>query len=33
MGIILPDGTAYTTDGYLLHLEERDYFQDSMNGR
>lgn len=32
MGIILPDGTAYTTDGYLLHLEERDYFQDSMNG-
>lgn len=32
MGIILPDGTAYTTDNYLLHLEDRNYFHQSMKG-
>lgn len=32
MGIILPDGTAYTTDKNQLQLGERDYFIKSMEG-
>lgn len=32
MGIIMPDGTAYTTDGVEMNLADRDYFKESMNG-
>lgn len=32
MGIIMPDGTAHTTDNQPLYLGDRDYFSLSMNG-
>ncbi|WP_047834342.1 diguanylate cyclase domain-containing protein, partial [Robinsoniella sp. RHS] len=32
MGIIMPDGTAYTTDGVIMDLDGRDYFKRSMDG-
>lgn len=32
MGIILPDGTAYTTDRQVMDLSGRTYFQESMQG-
>lgn len=33
MGIIMPDGKAYTTDGKELNLGDREYFWDSMEGK
>lgn len=33
MGIIMPDGQAYTTDGQVVNLGERDFFKESMQGR
>lgn len=33
MGIILPDGTAYTTDHLTMNLKDRDYFAASMEGK
>lgn len=32
MGIILPDGTAYTTDGYKNNFSEDEHFKIAMNG-
>lgn len=32
LGLILPDGTTYASDGTPLHLGERDYFQRSLAG-
>lgn len=32
MGVILPNGTAYTTDGYIEDFSKRDYFLKSMQG-
>lgn len=32
MGIIMPDGAAYTTDGVVMDLDGRDYFKRSMDG-
>lgn len=32
MGIILPDGTAYTTDHLIMNLDDRDYFSTSLQG-
>ncbi|MCC0639367.1 MULTISPECIES: EAL domain-containing protein [unclassified Clostridioides] len=32
MGVILPDGMAYTTDGYVEDFSKRDYFSKSMQG-
>ncbi|WP_040198236.1 bifunctional diguanylate cyclase/phosphodiesterase [Candidatus Soleaferrea massiliensis] len=32
MGFILPDGTAYTTDGHQISFESREYFRKAMNG-
>ncbi|MGO0862129.1 bifunctional diguanylate cyclase/phosphodiesterase, partial [Clostridioides difficile] len=32
MGVILPDGMAYTTDGYVEDFSKRDYFAKSMRG-
>lgn len=32
MGIILPDGTAYTTDNMSMNLADREYFIRSMQG-
>lgn len=32
MGIILSDGTAYTTDDRVLDLGNRDYFKEAMSG-
>lgn len=33
MGIILPSGTAYTTDGLVMELGERDFFKEAMDGK
>lgn len=33
MGVIEPDGTAYTTDGYVKNLSFRDFFRDAMEGK
>lgn len=32
MGVILPNGTAYTTDGHIEDFSKRDYFLKSMQG-
>lgn len=32
MGIILPDGSTYTSDGYVDHRSTADYFKKSMQG-
>jgi len=32
MGIIMPNGDAYTTDGVEMDLDGRDYFKRSMDG-
>jgi EAL domain-containing protein (putative c-di-GMP-specific phosphodiesterase class I)/GGDEF domain-containing protein len=33
MGYIAADGTAKTTDGYRLNMSDRDFFQQSMQGK
>ncbi|NLL76874.1 MAG: EAL domain-containing protein [Clostridiales bacterium] len=33
MGIIMPDGQAYTTDNKVLDLRDREFFQDSVQGK
>ncbi|MEG0650551.1 MAG: cache domain-containing protein, partial [Oscillospiraceae bacterium] len=33
MGIITPDGTATTTDGYVFDFSDREYFKRSMEGK
>ncbi|MEG0877958.1 MAG: EAL domain-containing protein [Oscillospiraceae bacterium] len=33
MGIITPDGTATTTDGYVFDFSDREYFKRSMDGK
>lgn len=33
MGVILPDGLAYTTDDKELELGDREFFQESMQGK
>ena len=33
MGYIAADGTAETTDGYRLNMSDRDFFQQSMQGK
>ncbi len=33
MGIIMPDGTAYTTDGYTFDFSDRSYYQAGMQGK
>lgn len=33
MGIILPDGTAYTTDGYVEDFNDRNYFLQALSGK
>lgn len=33
MGIILPDGTAYTTDHIQMDLKDREYFLSSLEGK
>ena len=32
MAFILPNGVAYLSDGFLINLEHRDYFQKGMKG-
>lgn len=32
MGLIVPDGTAYTTDGQIIDLSDRAYFQNTLRG-
>ncbi len=32
IGFIYPDGTAYTTDGYVQDLSSREYFKNGLNG-
>lgn len=32
MGIIMPDGTAYSTDNIILNFSDREYFIKAMNG-
>lgn len=33
IGFVFPDGTAYTTDGYVKNLKFRDFFKQSMQGK
>ncbi|MEG2396690.1 MAG: EAL domain-containing protein [Oscillospiraceae bacterium] len=33
MGIITPDGTAYTTDGYTEDFNDRKYFKEALTGK
>ncbi|MCI9415274.1 MAG: EAL domain-containing protein [Clostridiales bacterium] len=33
MGVILPDGQAHTTDGYVQDFSDRQYFHEALSGR
>lgn len=33
MGLILPNGTAYTTDGHISYFGDREYFKQAMKGQ
>ena len=33
IGVVLPDGRAYTTDGIQLNISEREYFVEALRGQ